>query len=665
MTFLMNQISQLIQLAKKKSEEEPYNEITQWVATDSTQYIDTGFIADQNSKIEIGFQVLDTGTSAKAVFGSRKWNGSVVSQAFYLYKTNSAIVQVGWGSQSKNIALDNATELQAPIRLIIDKGSVTLVTNAKTYIETFTETTFETSTSVVIGTSRTGTSGTELDNRPATVDVRYCKLWNNGTPAYNYYPALDDKIQPCLYDKVTKTFAYAKKISDGTTTYDLGFKRWNKFDVDYIESSGTQYINTGYAFADDFAYEVEYEGLNNGECLLGGRTSSVRTAIIYRAMATQVDGQTTVPIAGLNVTQTPFKLGVLSNTKHKIKVAIANNKGNIWVDDTQVYTNESFTGTYISGKTTAIFADHFGDLTGTSEYQEYATSKLYALKFWQGTTLVRSYKPVVWHNGDTTAVACLYDEVYNKMYTNAGTGSFKAYIVGADDTVYEVGMYLKTIKTSTVATVGPIIELGEYPQDGMGYHIKTTTDSNSSNYLFGSRKTTDGNLQIATLSGSQTGGTILSIVMGESITWKSGITTWTRSTSGTTYECSMQTYKDGNTYKFNIIGYNYTLDKEANRQTATYTNPIDERQDIPMLYFGAFHTENILFGTNYHYFVEWNLPNVRHTLLPVIDTTHTKICFIDNKTKEIYEFTKVGSYTPTTNNITFKQLDGTIITGTL
>ena len=153
--------------------------------------------------------------------------------------------------------------------------------------------------------------------------------------------------------------------------------------------------------------------------------------------------------------------------------------------------------------------------------------------------------------------------------------------------------------------------------------------------------------------------------MGESITWKSGTTTWARSSNGTTYECSLQTYKDGNTYKYNAIGYNYTLGQEADKQTATYSSSIDRQQDAPMLLLGAFNTDNILFGNNHYFFVEWNLPDVRHTLLPVINSTHTKICFIDNKTKQTYEFIKIGGYTPATDNITFKQLDGTIITGTL
>ena len=172
-------------------------------------------------------------------------------------------------------------------------------------------------------------------------------------------------------------------------------------------------------------------------------------------------------------------------------------------------------------------------------------------------------------------------------------------------------------------------------------------------------------MAIITLLGSSTGATISSGVMSGSITWKSGTTTWTRSGNGTTYECSIQTYKDGNAYKYDAIGYNYTLDKDADRQTQTYPNPIDGQQNAPMLLFGAVNTINILFGSNSHYFVEWNLPNVRHTLLPVINSTHTQFCFIDNKSKVIYEFTKIGAPSPSANNVKFKQLDGTVITGTL
>ena len=447
--YLKTQIENLLRLAQAKSAEEPYYETLEYISLDGTQYFDTGILGNLNTKIEAGLSVTNISSNGQ-LFGARNIDAN---------KSNiGCIFLAASGSETTHITLDFNNSSYATYRMsssavtvntyydiIVSKKERTVYLDgvSKGSNTQLCSDTFASQNTITIGKVN-GATGLTYGSCPST--WKYFKIYDGSNLPMDLIPALDNKMRPCLYNRTTKTFLYAKKISDGTETYDLGFKRWNKYDVDYIQSSGTQYIDTGYAFADDFAYEVEYEGLNNGECLLGGRTSSVRTAILYRAMATQVDGQTTVPIAGLNATQTPFKLGVLSDTKHKVKVAIANNKGNVWVDDTQVYTNQSFTGTYISGKTTAIFADHFGDQTGTSEYQEYATSKLYALKFWQGTTLVRDYKPSVRTYNDGTSVvtkAFLYDEVYNKAYDNAGTGSFKAYITN-----------ISTTKTNVFTTTG-------------------------------------------------------------------------------------------------------------------------------------------------------------------------------------------------------------------
>jgi hypothetical protein len=219
-----------------------------------------------------------------------------------------------------------------------------------------------------------------------------------------------------------------------------------------------------------------------------------------------------------------------------------------------------------------------------------------------------------------------------------------------------------------------MVDLDIEPKDGIGYHIKTSTNSNSSNYVFGARKVTTVPSQQSTkpiligLTGSQTGATILSSVMGASATWKSDGTNWTRpssSTSSYVYECSLQTYKENNELKFNIIGYNYTLAKNADRQTLTYTDAIDnaDESDISTLCIGGLNANNILNGNNAYFFIKFRQPNTNMTLLPVVN--NNQFYFIDNKTKQTYQFYKVGSSTPSTDNVKFKQLDGTIITGTL
>ena len=96
--------------------------------------------------------------------------------------------------------------------------------------------------SIIIGGMRSGTSSSSSTANFFIGDIQQAKIWDNDVLIRDYVPKLDIQLRPCLYDKVSKTFLYAKSSSGGTTTYDLSFKRWNKYDVDYIENTGTAYI---------------------------------------------------------------------------------------------------------------------------------------------------------------------------------------------------------------------------------------------------------------------------------------------------------------------------------------------------------------------------------------------------------------------------------------
>ena len=120
----------------------------------------------------------------------------------------------------------------------------------------------------------------------------------------------------------------------------------------------------------------------------------------------------------MNGQRTPFQFGDLSKGRHKIKMEVVSNKANVWVDGVQKFNNKSFSGTYISGTTQAIFADNFGG----GNIQEYTSSKIYSLKMWQGIELVRDFILVL----DAEGVACMYDKVSGEFFYNQGEGSFIA-----------------------------------------------------------------------------------------------------------------------------------------------------------------------------------------------------------------------------------------------
>lgn len=183
-------------------------------------------------------------------------------------------------------------------------------------------------------------------------------------------------------------------------------------EVEYLESSGTQYIDTQLAFTDDFTWEVKFDGCGQDTSILGGRSSSARTCCLYRSNATY---KYNIPIANKNATTTPFLLGDLSSGVHIVKAHIAANKGDVWVDGTQKFSNQSFTGTYISGVSCALFASKFGN----NDFREFSTVKIFHFKMWQGSALVRDYIPVR-KNG----VGYMYDKVSGELFGNAGSGDF-------------------------------------------------------------------------------------------------------------------------------------------------------------------------------------------------------------------------------------------------
>jgi len=190
-------------------------------------------------------------------------------------------------------------------------------------------------------------------------------------------------------------------------------------EVEYIESTGTQWIDTGFAFQDDFAWEICFSGIKSEETIFGGRTASIRTSILYQPYF-GISNNTAIPIAGYNAQSTPFQLSDLRNGTHTVKMSVKTNTATVLVDGNVVYDNVSFSGEYISGVTQALFADNFGN----GDIREYSTAKVYALKMWQNGVLVRYFIPV--RKG---GVGYMYDRVSKQLFGNQGSGNF---IVGPD-----------------------------------------------------------------------------------------------------------------------------------------------------------------------------------------------------------------------------------------
>lgn len=192
--------------------------------------------------------------------------------------------------------------------------------------------------------------------------------------------------------------------------------------IEYIKATGTQYIDTSYAFSDNFSWEITFDDITAKDTtVFGGRTSAERTALLYYGNASNNNGVAYIccPIAGMNGKDTPFKLLTADpSEKHTVKMAVVNNTASVWLDGEKKYDNATFEGSYISGVSQVIFADNYG----TDGIKEQTSAKVYSLKMWQGKSLVRNFVPC---RNDLGEVG-LYDLVNARFYGNNGSGNFVA-----------------------------------------------------------------------------------------------------------------------------------------------------------------------------------------------------------------------------------------------
>ena len=190
--------------------------------------------------------------------------------------------------------------------------------------------------------------------------------------------------------------------------YDEAFELYKPYkqELAYIQSSGTQYIDTGFKPNQDTRVIVDVElpaQTSYPTALFGGRngdTSREDSCAVWLISATQF--QLDFDTGAVKVAITPVGRFVIDKNKTVTTI------------NGSVYTNtaSTFQGNYNLALFTQI--DSGGKDTRMT------ACELYGAKVYDNGTLIRDYIPVL----DWDDVPCLYDKVKRKLYYNAGTGSF-------------------------------------------------------------------------------------------------------------------------------------------------------------------------------------------------------------------------------------------------
>ena len=228
------------------------------------QWLDTGWYANPQTKIEVDFRFMDSGTKQQRVFGVDQ--GPFVCT---LYINGNGSFAWGWqddvGNWQPMVVADTARHtftLDGPnstIRLAGEDGTVEWEGTVET---TRTKTTCAPIT-VFGGTSTNGTGAAILTN-PGSVCIYGMKIWDGATLVRDYTPRVTDGVEG-LYDRVNGTFLTVDttksraRLSSGGSVECVASVGTLADSMDaYLMDAGGQAIESGYTVARNMRFELDF-----------------------------------------------------------------------------------------------------------------------------------------------------------------------------------------------------------------------------------------------------------------------------------------------------------------------------------------------------------------------------------------------------------------------
>ena len=298
-------------------------------------------------------------------------------------------------------------------------------------------------------------------NNVYKMNMYFFKAWdNNGALVRNFIPCLDPNNTPCMFDLVEGKPYY----NAGTGSFTYGH---TITPLEYLESTGTQYINTDIVGTQNTSIELSITPTQINTKIFGCRsgTSSNNISVFY--------GSSADPRLGIDFNNSNYATYRCQYDTLNQKVIIKADKNNRKIISTSgsvlAENNTVCTDTILTPDTLKLF-----DITNGFQNDLFIGTCDYC-KIWNNNTLVRDFIPV----RDENNVGYMFDKVSGTLFGNAGTGAFN---VGAD--VKKKVRFIQDVIPSDylplnyLASPGganpPYIYLGIYPTDTYGYKITNT-----------------------------------------------------------------------------------------------------------------------------------------------------------------------------------------------
>lgn len=394
---------------------------SEYLQSTGNEYINTYVKPTGKTKIVIDFQMVNQNTTSLGIIGARNSDGS--NRLTLFSGTSTSGLQADYSTYASLAKEgDSINGLDLNKRNIIELSN-SLVVNGTT-VKTVDQISFSSSNNIYIFANNNGT--TQL---PSSMKVFSCKIYENGTLVRDFVPCLEESSGHIgLYDNISDIFfrpfgtgnpvlkietpiigsininGAHKPINNGYVNINGSYKPISQAymfkdeeytKLDYIQSNGNQYINTGVSGDSDIKIVTEFAVTkinSSGTTFVFGSqgTDSVRYTLgITSSGAFRSD-------YGSEMTSGP---AVTLNKKY----TITKDKNVCTIDGTAVTsTAKTFTGT----TNIYLFGRSYSSLSCSS-------IRMYSCKIYKNNVLVRDFIPVKRKSDNMIG---LFESCENKFY---------------------------------------------------------------------------------------------------------------------------------------------------------------------------------------------------------------------------------------------------------
>lgn len=373
-------------------------DLVEYIESSGTQFFDTGYIPNNNTRVVMDCEVLTFETAV--YFGVC----TVASGSTGNAQTYDTFILNGTSTRTSHFGSTVTANGVAKGRVIVDRNknvakfgdSITITNSAMTGSSAF---------NLYLLARNIGGSSADWQ-----IDMRLysCQIYDGETLVRDYMPCYDPDGVACLYDMVNGEYVYNAGTGEFVAGERLAPQEPSINFIDYLESTGTQYIKTGVAPKSTTRVVMDFKFTKS--------TSVWQGAFGARSSSTGSDR-----FCFWQSNSSYFRSDYYNNNQQfatTVKVlerhVVDKNRNVTTIDGTT--TMSSPEATFSCPYELYLFCGN----NGATAIAEWGSLQIFSCQIYDEDVLVRDYWPCY----DEEGVACLYDKVNCEYVYNAGTGEF-------------------------------------------------------------------------------------------------------------------------------------------------------------------------------------------------------------------------------------------------